>query len=410
MGDAMLTNLTRERDQKVSLVKNYADTAAEEARDLSESEQETIGNARSRIGELDAQIELLAGDLEMADETRQKLRMIDPAQLGSKQHYRHSGELMHDLLHLADPEHPAASERWARAAKHARAAEHMGYDKANTTATAGGLDGLHIAPVVGPVIDPYPSGMPFASAIGLALSPNALHFMRPQIVDPNFATGVAEQAKEKAELVSKAFDVTAAPIALKTVGGYLNISQQLISLDPGGLSLIINHMNKRLGAAIDRELLTVVSASSAKEILAVDADAATVLKALFAASAKVYTATGELAQWVAMGPLGWARLGGLSDLAGRPMFPYLGANNADGQAAASTFAMTGPAGLRPIVTPAITDADFWVGNGDSIEGYIYRYPLLSAIEPSVLGRQIAVAASIAGHSAVADSAVHLTAS
>ena len=52
------------------------------------------------------------------------------------------------------------------------------------------------------------------------------------------------------------------------------------------------------------------------------------------------------------------------------------------------------AGLQPIVTPGITDNTFWVGNGSALEAYEYTYPLLEAVEPSVLGRQVAVASSI----------------
>jgi hypothetical protein len=255
--------------------------------------------------------------------------------------------------------------------------------------------------------------MPFANAIGLIDAPNSLHFMRPRIVDPDFETAVGEQGEdatlgfEKAELPSKKFDVTADPVALATIGGYLNVSQQLISLQPGSLDMIIGHMNKRLAGAIDRRMVAEVAKSTGKVTLAADADAAAILKALFDASAKVYDATGELASWVAMGPLGWARLGSLTDAAGRPMFPYLGAANALGGANASTFAMSGPAGLNPVVTPAIKDATFWVGNGACVEGYIYRFPILEAVEPSVLGRQVAVSAAVAGYRPNANGAVHL---
>jgi len=49
------------------------------------------------------------------------------------------------------------------------------------------------------------------------------------------------------------------------------------------------------------------------------------------------------------------------------------------------------AGLQAVVTPAITGDGFFVGGPAAIEGYIYRYPVLEAVEPSVLGRQVAVA-------------------
>lgn len=62
--------------------------------------------------------------------------------------------------------------------------------------------------------------------------------------------------------------------------------------------------------------------------------------------------------------------------------------------AATSFSQT-VAGLQAVVTPSITDDTFYVGGGNAIEGYLYRYPVLEAVEPSVLGRQVAVAASLA---------------
>ena len=130
--------------------------------------------------------------------------------------------------------------------------------------------------------------------------------------------------------------------------------------------------------------------------LAADADSAAVLKAIYDASAMVWTTTGQLAQWIVMGPLGWARLGSAVDLAGRPLFPTLGAANAIGTARADQ-PIASVAGLRAVVTPSIADTDMWVGNSLCEEGYVYRFPVLEAVEPSVLGRQVAVAAAIAGY-------------
>ena len=64
--------------------------------------------------------------------------------------------------------------------------------------------------------------------------------------------------------------------------------------------------------------------------LAADADAAAIIQAIYDAAAEYFGVTGELPSWIAMGPLGWARLGGLTDAAGRPLFPTLGASNAPG--------------------------------------------------------------------------------
>lgn len=405
--DTLLTTLVAEREQKVNLIRNYADAAKTEGRDLTESEQDTMGKARSRIGELDKQVAILADDLEMAADVKDKLRQVSIAVSSDEPGYRRGGEVLFDVLHQGDD---AARARLGRAMK--RAAEHMGTDSTKTVPVAGDLGGLVVAPVVGAVIDVYPRGMPFASALGLTTSPDAMHFMRPRIDDPAFLTSSGPQGSggtagfEKAELPSKAFNVTADPVALATVGEYLNISQQLLSFQSSSLDLITSHMLRRLGYAIDRALLTELKLSTGKVTLAATATAAEVIQALYDASAAVYSATGDLASWVVMGPQGYARLGGLTDLAGRPLFPTIGAANAPGTASAGEF-VGSVAGLRVVVTPAIANEDMWVGNGLVIEGYVYRFPVLEAVEPSVLGRQVAVAAAIAGYRPVPNGAVLL---
>jgi HK97 family phage major capsid protein len=401
--DVLVQQLEHERDTKLTLINNYMQAAAEESRDLTEQEQETIKSAQKRVRAVNDQIALISEDLALATDVTDRLKMLSPAFGTTQQMYRSSGQVLYDILHQTEQDSRA---RYSRSLM--RAAEHMGYEATTTTPVAGDLGGLVIKPVVGAVIDPVPGGMPFANAIGLIDAPNAMSFLRPRIVDPNFATGVGVQALEKGELASKKFDVDATPVALATVGGYLNISQQLLAFQPGSLQLIVNHMNKRLGVAIDASLVNEMDSSTGHVALSATADAATTLQAFYNASAAVYTATGSLATWVAMGPLGWARLGGLTDLAGRPLFPFLNGTNTMGPGMDATSFATGPAGLRPIVTPAITDANFWVGNSDTIEGYIYRYPLLEAVEPSVLGRQIAVAASFAGFRPITNGSVHLS--
>ncbi len=401
MSNALITNLTDEREQLRSLIANYSEAAAAEGRDLAESELETIKRSKTRIDAIDVQLDAVADDLEIAETTAEKLRMVAPSVVTAQSHYRSAGEILYDLLHQNSDE---SRHRMHNAMK--RAAEHMGTDAANTVATAGDLGGLVIKPTVGAIVDPYPSGMPLASAIGLLDAPNGLHFMRPRLVDPDFTTaagpqGGATPSKEKDELPSKKFDVSADPIALNTVGNYINISTQLISLQPGSLQLIVNHLRRRLEYAIDKAVAATVTGTGATPI-ATATDAATTLKAIYDAAAAYFTATGSLPSWVAMGPKGWARLGALSDAAGRPMFPFLGAANADGTSSATSF-QTVVAGLRPVVTAAITDAKLYIGGPDAVEGYIYRFPTLEAVEPSILGRQVAVAAAIGTHEPIADS-------
>ena len=125
-------------------------------------------------------------------------------------------------------------------------------------------------------------------------------------------------------------------------------------------------------------------------------------KALAQAVGQYYDVTKSFPSWVAMGAAGYQLLAGFTDAAGRPLFPYLGAANATGGNDFSSGLNT-VGGLRPVLTPGISDSKLYVGGADGVEGYIYRFPVLEAVEPSVLGRQVAVAAAIGTHTPIADS-------
>jgi HK97 family phage major capsid protein len=392
MANKLADRLQADVTKKRGLIEALADRAADEGRDLSPEEMTTIQATTEEITGLKRQLDLLVIDTELSEETQMRLRSLGSAVVGGDFKYRSAGQLLWDCLHQADPEARARYHRTMR-----RAAEHMGTDAANTTPVAGDLGGLVVRPVVGPVSDPNPRGMPFANAIGMRDIPasDGFGFSRPYIVDAGFATGVAVQTLEKAELASKAFSVEVTNVPLVTMGGYLNVSQQLQSFQPMALDLIIGQLTRRLEAQIEAALVAEAQATAGFLALSATATAAEVIQAIYDAAAMYYAVTHQLPDWLAMGPLGWARLGGLTDAAGRPLFPTLGAANAPGTSNATSFSVT-VAGLRPIVTPSITDEAYYVGGADGLEGYLYRYPVLEAVEPSVLGRQVAVAASVAG--------------
>lgn len=392
MGDQLADTLIKRRDDKLALIESFKAVALEKGHDLSDEDLEKVTITQGEVKSLNRQITVLAEDLSLNEDTQNRLRGLGTAINGGEYHYRSAGDLLWDVLHQSDPE---AKSRYQRVMR--RAMEHMGTIAASTTATAGDLGGLIVKPVIGPVSDPHPLGMPFAAAVGLReiTSSDGFGFSRPYLDDTGFSTGVGTQSLEKAELASKAFSVKATTVPLITKGGTLNVSQQLLSFNPASLGIIVGQMRKRLENAIELAMVDEMNNSTGHVTLAADATAAEVLQAVYDAAAAYFAVTGELPGWLAMGPAGWARLGGMSDLAGRPLFPTLGAANASGTSSATSFSTT-VAGLSPIVTPAITTTDLFVGGSAGFEAYAYFLPVLEAVEPSVLGRQVAVAASIAG--------------
>lgn len=396
--DSLIKKFIDERDQKVALIETLASTAEDEGRDLHPSDLETITNARSRISELDTQIDKVGGDLEMADSVRNRVRQLDPAIVGRDFTYRSAGEYMWDLLHRAD-DHDAN----ARFTKfHKRAAEHLGLDKANTIAVAGGFNGLVVAGTQGAILDPTPEGSPLFSALG-ATPVTTSTFMRPRIIDPNFATGVGPQSKEKAELVSKTWDIVAEQLTLKPHGGYINVSEWLLETLSSSLDMVVSHMNRRLENLRETAVVTEIDKTTATVAIA-SADGAGVTAAFGEASALLFRNTGQLPQWLAMGPEGYGALIGMSDLAGRPLFTAVAPSNALGTGSPTQF-ITSIAGMRAIVTQGITDTDLYMGNRYGLEVYEKRMPVYSAVEPAVLGRQIAVATGLAFYRPITAEAV-----
>ena len=411
--DAMLEKLVSEREACLTRVSAVTDAAAESDRDLSDQDSEVINRARERIAKLDSQIDLLSFDSAISDRAADALRRNNVAVPRDPQtQYRSAGAALWDMLHLdsGGSEGKEARQRFDREMN--RAAQHMGVDAANTVPVAGGLGALVVRPVVGPVIDPTPAGRPFLNLLGVQPLDSPMGFSRPRISDPNIdqapdvqGAGTANVGKEKSELVSRAFDIKLDPVETQTVGEYLNVSEKLRALPIGAWNIILARFAKRRSRKTEKYGLAEVRESTTTVDLAADGDADAVYDAIWDAALQVFLKTGELPQWIAAGPTGWVRLGKLKDAAGRPLFPTLSAGasvNSMGRMDATTFANQGPAGLPLAVTYAITDGAFILGNDASLEVYEYSYPMLEAVEPSVMGRQVAVASELATYRPATD--------
>ena len=389
--DVMVKRLLDERDQKLSLIDQIAGVADDAGRDLFETETQTIRDAQERVRSLNGQIDQLTQNLELADAAKDRIRSLDPSIVAKDFSYRSAGDLVWDMIHRGND--PDANLRFNRYMN--RAAEHMGLDKANTVPVAGGFNGLVSVPSVGPVLDPSPQGRPLFTALGSRPAP-ALNFNRPRLVDPNVATGVGPVAKEKQEMPSKAWDILNEPVTLTRIGGYINVSEVLVEMLAGSLDMVVTQMNHRIEQYSETYVVTQLSATG--ETVTVTDD--NIMAAVGEASTVVIRNTGRPPTWIAMGPEGWGALIGLSDAAGRPLFPPIGPVNALGTSNATTGNFGTVAGLNAVVTPGITDKTMYVGNSFGLEIYERPLPLMQAFEPSVYGRQVAVATYIGSYAPI----------
>jgi hypothetical protein len=395
-----------ERDGLVETVKMLQALSLDRKSDLSPADLETIEKAQQRCDDIDRQLKVIGNDLEMDEDTRDRLMRTGVGAVSAGPKYRTAGEIMYDCVHATfgstnSHEDREAKDRYERHLK--RAAQHMGTEAALTTPTAGGFGGLFVDPVVGPVIDIYPKGRPFLTAIGVQQAPNSLSFLRPRLTDDDFDTGASAQGLQKAELRSRKFDVSTDPLNLTTICGYLNVSQQLLSLHPSGWDIILRQLQARVTRATELGAIAELVKSTGSVTLATGATAAVTWAALVAGAANVAVATNMPPTWMAFGPLGWKNLAAIVDTTGRPVFPMLGATNAQGGMSLDGESVN-LVGIRPIFTTAITTAHVWFGNDLSFEAYGYPFPVLEAVEPSVFGRQVAVAEAVAFFRPVANSA------
>jgi len=279
--------------------------------------------------------------------------------------------------------------------------------RAASHVTTGNFTGVFPDTIVGPLINTINTDRPLVSAIGVQQVPAGPSFRRPRLNDPNVATGVAPQAAQKDELVSQAFTITSDNVDLTTLGGYVNVARQVLDWGVASLEGIVAQLAARYSYATERAAVTEMQKSTSHVTLAAGADSDATLKAIYDAAGLVYTETGALPTTLAVGPLGWARLGSLTSSAGTAMFPFLNPVNAQGSMGGPTNFTGNPVGLNMIVTPGITDDTFWVVNSLALEIYEQQVGQLSVVEPSVLGIQVAFAGYLGTYRPAPDGAVHV---
>src|SRR5262245_35974945 len=214
----MLEKLTGERKGKLEFIEKLTADAAEQSRDLSTNELELITRSKERIKAIDAQLDVLSIDVELSQEAQDRLAKIGGAATGSgtgsartAPEYRSVGAYMRDIFVSRIGQRHEREEAADRLTRYDRAVAHI---------TTGEFAGQFPNAIVGPVIDFINSSRPLVNALGPNGVPSGPTFRRPRLNDPNFATGVAEQANQKDELVSLPFTITSEDVALVTLGGY----------------------------------------------------------------------------------------------------------------------------------------------------------------------------------------------
>ena len=367
-----------------------------EGRDLVDAERSLLEAARQRIAEIDAQIQPLEAfeNLRAADsETRAELPRPEgvPAQprrvdAGLREFpYATPGQYLADLCRasgcLPGGQHGEPDAEAQRRVVQARAVANQ-----TTTDTPGVLP----TPIVGTVVSIIDANRPLISSLGgakpLGNIPGST-FTRPYVTQH---VTVGKQTGEKTELPSRKMVISPIQFNKETHGGTVDISRQDIDwTSPSAWDILIKDLADVYAVETETVVATAFATGATGPAVAVAGDAlADWATALYTAAAQSYAQAKTMPNrvWVSLDV--WAALGALTDVA-RIVFPSNGNNdNAAGSSSLANFSGD-VLGLPRIVVPTLPPGSCIVGSALMYEAYEEVIGLLSVVEPSILGVQVA---------------------
>jgi hypothetical protein len=389
MPNPVLERLQAERERQIEFVDNTLAGAERETRDLVDAEVGNIRAARERITEIDAQIEPLVAFENIRDTAHSTLAATmgrrdgaAPVVAGAPA-YRSPGAFLVDLVRSRDPraddtDRAAAAERVAQA----RAVAHQ---------TTPDTPGLLPEPVVGPLINLMDASRPFVTSIGakdMGAVPGK-KFSRPRITQH---VVVGKQAAEKTQLPSQKMIIDSLEFLKETYGGVVNISRQDIDwTSPSAWDALVNDLADVYALETEKAASTAFATSVTQTQAAATDDLKGYASALYQGAAMAYQGAKRLPNriWVSLDM--WASVGAIVDVFGRLTFSGAGAG---GDAGLGDF-RGDMLEVPRIVVPSFPDGTMIVGNSTLVEFYEQRIGLLSAVEPALLGVEVAYGGYIA---------------
>jgi len=395
-----LERLHEQRQEQVDFVDHLlSQVDAGDGRDLVPAERANLDAARQRLAELDEQIKPLAEFEAM----RESAVLPTGPRGGSRVRpvggpsntlpvYSSAGAYIIDYLstlthrnselaNIFGARADAAGVR-VRAMREADAFQRA----ANQITTD--TPGILPVPVVGPVLNTIDASRPLITSLG----PKSLtgipgtQFSRPHITQHATA---GKQAAEKTALPSQPMKIDPIQFAKETFGGSVNISRQDIDwTSPTAWDILVQDLADAYAVATEAATTTKFAAATGMNgpITVATNDLQGWASALYEAAALVYQGCGRLPDrlWVALDV--WSKVGPVVDTA-KLVFP----SAADGGAGESSLARFegNMFELDRVVVPSLPDGTAIVGSSAMAEFYEERIGLLSAVEPSILGVEVA---------------------
>lgn len=401
--NSVLERLLSQREEQESYFDQLMSDVERRGGDMSDAERDNINATRTRIATLDAQITPLV-EFEQsrglsADVQSHIAAMVNrrgpaeqrgpaeptPAAPGATSAYASVGAWLADYVRSRDPR----NSREDQAAAQARLV------RALATQTTADTPGLLPEPIVGQVMNTLDAVRPFVDSFGARPLPNGsgAKFSRPKITQHTTAD---VQAAEKTEVASQKMIVGSVEFARKTIAGAVNVSRQDIDwTSPSAWDILVQDLadvyalrTESWAAGIFLPLVTQATAAVATD------DLAGWTAALYEAAILVYgtpptAGIGRLPNKIWCSIDMWGHLGSLVD----DKVIVFGPNPA-GQSSVDSF--TGSMLQLPrIVVPSFPAGTVVVGNSMGFEFYEERIGLLSAVEPAILGVEVAYGGYVA---------------
>jgi HK97 family phage major capsid protein len=377
---------------------------AADGRDLVEAERSLLEACRQRVAELDAQIEPLAAIESLRDTHAGTIAAMprtglpaEPRRVDGGERtpdYRSAGAYVVDLLRARGLTERGVVDHDAEA----RIAQFRVVANQTTTQTPGILP----TPIVGGVVDLIDANRPLISSLGGARALGGIpgtSFTRPKITTH---TTVAAQAGEKTQLSSTAMVISPVSFTKSTYGGTVDISRQDIDwTSPAAWDILVRDLANVY--AVQTETAVAAAFQTGATHAPVVAAANTLAgwtTALYLAAADSYVNAKMMPDRIWCSLDVWAALGSLVDVA-RVVFPAdsaVGGDSADGLDAggSSLASFRGDIlGMPRIVVPTFPAGTCIVGPSSLFEVYEEVIGLLSVIEPSILGVQVAYGGYVA---------------
>lgn len=405
--NVVLERKLAERTEQIKTMESILDQV--EGRDLTDAETQVLEATRTRIAELDKQIEPLedyertkAQHNETAALLHSEARAL-PAPIPAtprradggdrSPEYASAGAFLVDYLRaigIADGNGPRTPDPAAVA--------RIQQTRVVADQKTGDVPGLLPTPIVGQVVSLIDANRPLIASLGGALAlgniPGAT-FSRPKVTQH---TLVGPQAGgEKTQLPSQKMTIAQIPFAKATYGGTVDISRQSIDwTSPSAWDILVRDLADEYAIQTETATATAFKAApTATPVVVASNDLKGWTLALYTAAMHSYQAGRRMPDRIWCSLDVWAALGSLVDVA-RPVFPQntMDENNVPGTSSLANFAGD-VLGLPRIVVPTFAAGTAIVGSSTLFEVYEEVIGLLSVIEPSILGVQVAYGGYVA---------------